>query len=240
MNSPKQNSFKVLVSSCTGWITLINLVVFLLISWQSGSLMSPQGSSLFYWGAKESNSILAGEYWRFATPLFIHIGLIHFMVNSYSLYALGPYTERVFGKKLFLTIYLVAGIVGNIASTISTPNPSAGASGSLSGIMGAGFWFEWAISRSPNPLLAKTSMVKSFYPVIILNLMIGFMVPMIDHAAHMGGLITGVWLSAAFLNWFPNSVQPRNQPKGLILGLAFALAVIYGVYMATQTEYHLW
>lgn len=195
--------------------------------------MTPEGSNLFYWGAKESQLIRDGEYWRFITPLFIHIGLIHFLVNSYSLYALGPYTERVFGKKLFLSIYLASGIAGNIASTIIHPNPSAGASGSLFGIMGAAFWFEWAISRSPNPLLAKTSMVKSFIPVILLNLFIGFMIPMIDHAAHMGGLVTGIWLSAAFLNWYPNSVKKRNQSLGLLLITSFMLTLIYGAFKAT-------
>jgi rhomboid protease GluP len=224
-------------ANCTSILIAVNLVVFLIISWQSRTVLGPQGSSLFEWGAKNSLAIVEGQYWRFVTPVFIHIGIVHFMVNNYSLSALGPYMERVFGANLFLAIYLISGIAGNIASAAFQPNPSAGASGALFGIMGAGFWFEWALSRSGNPQLAKASMVKAFAPVIGLNLMIGFVLPMIDYAAHIGGLVVGVWLTAIFLDLFPNPVRQRRVVRGYFLTATLILTLVVGIYFATLGDY---
>ena len=60
--------------------------------------------------------VTAGQFWRLITPMFLHIGEIHFAVNMYSLYVLGPGLERHYGHARFLALYLIAGFAGNVVS----------------------------------------------------------------------------------------------------------------------------
>lgn len=222
------------IISVTNILIAFNFICFIIVSWQSGSLLSPRGSPLFAWGAKDSFMILEGEYWRYVTPIFLHIGIVHFLVNNYSLKVLGPHAEQIFGPKRFILIYVLTGIAGNIASAAYQPYPSAGASGALFGILGSSFWFELALSRSSNPLLARTSMVKSFFPVIIINLCLGLMVPMIDQAAHLGGLISGVIVAEILLNMKKNMIKKVSYVKGIFLISFFTIVMAFGVYCSTQ------
>ncbi|GAE88104.1 rhomboid family protein [Acetivibrio straminisolvens JCM 21531] len=67
-------------------------------------------SLLIDFGAKENALIMMGEYWRFLTPVFLHNGITHLAVNSYSLYILGTTVERLMGRGRFLFIYIMAGL----------------------------------------------------------------------------------------------------------------------------------
>lgn len=218
----------------TNVFIVINLLFFLIVSWQSGSLLTPSGSALFLWGAKDSFKILEGEYWRYLTPVFLHIGVVHFLVNNYSLRMLGPHAEKIFGSKRFVLIYLLTGFIGNVASASYQPYPGAGASGALFGILGACFWFEWNMSRSKNPLIARSSMVKSFVPVIVINVIIGLMVPMIDQAAHLGGLVSGVMLTEILLSIQRNNLRKPHPIRGFALILVSCLFVLLGLYLSSH------
>ena len=59
-----------------------------------------------------------GDWWRLITSGFLHIGVIHLVVNMLSLYLIGPTLERFVGRLRFLVIYLVSmlGGVGGGAS----------------------------------------------------------------------------------------------------------------------------
>src|SRR5690349_6036262 len=48
-------------------------------------------------GAKDNLWIVQGEYWRFITPMFLHAGALHLLLNCYSIYNVGPSVERAFG-----------------------------------------------------------------------------------------------------------------------------------------------
>src|SRR5262249_20314828 len=87
----------------------INLLVFFLMIFCGGTASI---ETLRAFGAKENTLILKGEYWRFVTPIFIHIGLIHIGFNSYALVALGPAVEKLYGSARFVVIYMFAGIMG--------------------------------------------------------------------------------------------------------------------------------
>ena len=83
--------------------------------------------ALVDFGAKVNELIGKGEYWRFVTPMFIHIGAMHLLVNMYSLYMIGPPVERLYGTARFLVMYVLSGIGGVACSylTISSDAPSA-------------------------------------------------------------------------------------------------------------------
>src|SRR3954470_20549721 len=81
-------------------------------------------------GAKDNKSIkINGEYYRLLTSMFLHLGILHIGVNAYSLYAIGPETERIYGTSRFLAIYFIAGLAGGVASFALSAAPGVGASG---------------------------------------------------------------------------------------------------------------
>mgnify|MGYP005837561869 CR=1 FL=1 len=152
-----------------------------------------RGSQAFLnYGAKVNAALLAGEYWRFITPVFLHVGIIHILFNGYFLYVMGPQLEAVFGYGRFLLIYFAAGIWGVIFSLAFSDRPSAGASGALFGILGALAVFFYVNRRGFG--LAGQSQLRSILTVAGLNLLIG-LTPGIDNWGHIGGMAGGALLA---------------------------------------------
>lgn len=141
-------------------------------------------------GAKYSPYIINGQYWRLITPMFIHIGLQHLLINMITLYFLGTLLENIFGKTRFLIIYLVSGICGNIASfAFNFSSISAGASTALFGMFGSFLMLGESFRR--NPYLQTMS--RQFFLLVILNIFFG-MFGNSDLAGHLGGLVSGFLL----------------------------------------------
>ena len=86
-----------------------NIIVFVLMAFAGGS---ENESTLLAFGAKQNLLIDNGEIWRFITPIFIHIGLLHLAFNSYALWIVGPQVEKLYGGPRFLTLYLLTGSGG--------------------------------------------------------------------------------------------------------------------------------
>ena len=145
-------------------------------------------------GAKVNRAIAAGQVWRLVTPLFVHGGIVHLLVNMYSLNVLGPLVERLFGPRRMLALYLLAGVGGSVASLALTPAASVGASGAIFGLLGALAAFLALHRRALGP--AGRLQLRQLAFVALLNLGLG-LTPGIDNAAHLGGLISGAALAAA-------------------------------------------
>jgi len=132
-----------------------------------------------------------GEWFRLITALFVHGGILHILFNMYALYYLGNLVEFTYGVWRFLTFYFASGIVGNIATQIFYPTSiSLGASGAIFGLAGvlltAGF-------RSDTPIFIRGYTGISLLPMIIFNIIYGFIPGSgINNAAHIGGLLTGM------------------------------------------------
>ncbi len=78
----------------------------------------------------------------FVTHMFLHAGFFHLFSNLIFLWVFGDNIESHFGKPWYLIIYFVSGIVGALAQFALTPDsaiPMVGASGAISGILGAYF-----------------------------------------------------------------------------------------------------
>lgn len=202
-------------------LLIANLFVFLLM-WESSGLTSPvlwQGFHepvLIAYGAKLNYLINAPNYqwWRFIAPMFIHVNLIHLLVNMYSLMIIGPFVEKLYGSAKFVVFWVLTGIAGVVASYLTVrPQlatgpfarfifknedvPSAGASGALFGLVGVLFVFGIKFRREL-PEGFKRAFGTGMLPIIVLNLFIGFVGRgFIDNAAHLGGLLTGAALAVA-------------------------------------------
>lgn len=165
---------------------------------------------LFHAGAIFPDIPQTGQWWRLVTAMFIHIGLLHLLVNSWALYQLGALFEMMFGTTRFLFTYAVTGVVASFASVLFTRSIAAGASGAIFGILGA---LIVAIRRSPR--WRNESWTKGLVQQLIfwagLNIFLGFSVAFIDNAAHLGGFITG--LVAGLI---PHDVPPP-PPRDLVI-----------------------
>lgn len=163
-----------------------------------------------------------GEYWRLLSAMFLHGdgtvrgGLLHLGVNLYALWQLGRLYEIMFGTRRFVMIYFVTGIAASVTSLLryvllDHGGASVGASGAIFGVLGA---FIFSIRRSPrwrNERWAR-GIVQQLLFWIVVNIAIGFTVPQIDMAAHIGGLLTGLLLGATL----PQKEPPLPPSQAVI------------------------
>ncbi|WP_026689264.1 rhomboid family intramembrane serine protease [Alteribacter aurantiacus] len=167
------------------------LAMFALVE-QAGS--STDIRTLIEFGAKFNPLIHDGEWWRFFSAMFLHIGFLHLFMNSLALFYLGGAVERIFGTRRFILIYFVAGLTGSVASFAFNEQVSAGASGAIFGCFGALLYFGLKHRR-----LFFRTMGMNVIVILVINLSLGFLVPMIDNGAHIGGLVGG-FLASAIVN----------------------------------------
>jgi membrane associated rhomboid family serine protease len=138
-------------------------------------------------------AVADGEYWRLWTVTLVHASLPHLFFNMFALYLAGPLVETLYGSRLFVLFYLVCAAAGSIASFVFGGNaPAVGASGAIFGLFG----LLLAASRAHHPVLDRRgrALIGQVGILILINLVIGFVIPRIDNAAHIGGLLAGIWL----------------------------------------------
>lgn len=216
------------------WVTYtlltINTVLFLLLSYfgsRGGEFSFFEGSTnietLLQFGAKSPFHIVEGEYWRFVTPVFLHIGIMHFVFNSVALLSLGALIEHIYGRTRYLLLYLLAGVAGNVASFLLSDSIGAGASGAIFGALGAMIYVVLHRKTAWTQALGRDVLV-----ILAINIVIGFFNPSIDNYAHFGGLIGG--FLAAYALALPGQRRPALQAlSALVLVGAMALGMTYGI-----------
>lgn len=199
----------------------IQLIMFAVLELHGGSTNT---ETLLKYGAKENFRILNGEWWRFFSPMILHIGFIHLLMNTFALYYLGTEVERLYGKMRFLLIYVFAGFLGSLASFVFNTNISAGASGAIFGCFGALLFFGTAY-----PSLFFRTMGPNVIGIIIINLALGFMIPGIDNSGHIGGLVGG-FLAASIVH-LPKRKEFVKRLAGLVATIAAVGALFYVGYV---------
>src|SRR6185369_13058005 len=159
----------------------INIAIFLLMTFAGGTTNE---STLLAFGVKSNAEIGQGQIWRFITPIFIHIGLLHLFFNSYALWIVGPQVEKLYGPARFVLLYVATGAAGVAGSYFYHPySISAGASGAIFGLFGVLLVFGIRYRNSIPPFF-KRAVGTGVLPVIVLNLVIGFSMPnVVDNSA---------------------------------------------------------
>lgn len=135
------------------------------------------------WGMQPAAIALADQWFRLFTSVFMHAGLLHLGFNMYVLFLLGTPLERVLGHGRFLTLFLVSGLGGAVASYAFSPvmTLSVGASGAIYGLM-AGYI---VIARR---LDAEATQI---IVLLAINVVLGFVLSGVDWRAHLGGAAVG-------------------------------------------------
>jgi len=203
------------------WVLIgVNILIFLLM------YIIGKGSedlvTLTNFGAIIPSLVKSGDYYRLISSAFLHIGFIHLICNMYSLFIVGPTIEHFFGKAKFLVIYLYSALIASLfVMVFSGANTiSAGASGAIFGLLGSLLYFGYTYRG-----YIGAQIIKSIIPVIVINLFIGFTLPGISNAAHIGGLIGGVF--ASFMVGVNDKKEISKRITGTILTIIFTAFMIY-------------
>jgi membrane associated rhomboid family serine protease len=142
-----------------------------------------------------------GGWYRLITAMFIHYGLLHLLMNMWGLWILGRQLEAVLGRGRFLALYLLAGLGGNVAAYLFSPDAlSAGASTAIFGLFAA---YAIIVRRLGGSLAG-------ILPILAINLYITFFFPGISKAGHLGGLVVGA-IVAAGLAYAPRGARTQVQ-----------------------------
>ena len=162
-----------------------------------------------------------GDYYRLISAAFMHANIAHLIFNMYALWIIGMQLESFIGKWRYLVVYLFSAISGSLLSVIVTPNAvSVGASGAIFGLLGALLYFGYHYR-----VYLGTVIKSQIIPLIVINLLLGFMVPGIDNAAHIGGLIGGALIMIGVGVKYKSSNFERIN--GLIVSAIYLGFLIY-------------
>jgi membrane associated rhomboid family serine protease len=198
------------------------------------ALLSPD-ESLFSLLVLDRADVRAGELYRLLSVTLLHANFLHLFFNMYALYLIGPIVESIWGTRLLAVFYLLTGIAASTASISFSPGPAVGASGAIFGLVGVLL----AGTRVHHPVLDRRArqIVPQLGTIVIINLVIGFAgAGAIDNAAHIGGLLSGMWLGlfvppgkvptlrSAWQN--PRGETAMRSPAVMLAGVAALLAAI--------------
>lgn len=196
-------------------IIVLNLMVFLY-----GMLHS--NDELINIFGNNYELVQKGQFYRLLTCMFVHGSIMHLLLNMYALYTIGPVVERYYGKSKYIFIYLVSGLLGSVFSSVfmSAGSISIGASGAIFGLLGSICYFTYYYRATLQGILRE-----SIVPVIVINLIIGFMLPSVDLVAHIGGLLGGILVSMGL--GIGDKYRKNDQINGFIVLILMFIFLIY-------------
>lgn len=213
-------------------LVVINVVAFFIPAYFDTRFLDSlaQTSFLIDWGGNISALTYSGEYWRLLSSQFLHAGRIHLLMNMLALWSIGSVLEARLPRLVYLTIYLLSGIAGGLASAIYNSDSlivSCGASGAILGLAGA--------------LLAHVIVVPGDKGVPIKSLLVSLGLTFaagafasVDNMAHGGGLAFGL-IFGALIVFIIHVWQPGYMMRSIIFcglsGCSLAAAVaVYTIF----------
>lgn len=210
----------------------INVAVYAVETFSSGLHFDISSRVLVDMGAMYPPLIQsAGDLYRFVTPMFLHLDLMHLAFNMVALYSVGALLEQVLGKANFIALYFIGGITGNVVSYLAGiyleggMAVSAGASTSVFGLFVATALLG-VLHREGRTFFAEYS--KGMWGVIAANVAYSFLVPGISISGHLGGALGGA------IAMFMLPEYGLKVPNPVRVVVAIAWAAFLGWVLASQ------
>lgn len=180
---------------------------------------APSIKALYVLGLTGGSAWNCGHIWTLLTATFLHGSLLHIFFNLSWLRSIGLINAHLFGPARFINIYILTGIGGFLASNLWSNAPTIGASCSLFGLMGVLI----AFGQRRGGELGK-NISRQAWTWAIVGLCIGFAIPQVNNAGHIGGLASGYLL--AFI--LPSREHTKESFIEKILALALIALTLIG------------
>jgi rhomboid protease GluP len=203
-------------------LIIANISIYIIMVLSGVHFIMPESQDLVSWGANYRPVTLDGQVWRLLSSCFLHIGVIHLVLNMYALINIGLLLESVMGRNKFLILYLLTGLAASATSLWWHENTvSAGASGAIFGMYGV---FVALLTTNLIEKEQRRAHLQSMAIFVGYNLLYGLKGG-IDNAAHIGGLLSGVGLG--YLSYFALVRPDNNNFQKTILWGSVGLVLIY-------------
>ena len=218
-------------ATATAALAILILAAYVRTAAAGGDLWEIRNKVLFLHGANVPADWIAGEWWRYATSVFLHAGIMHLAFNLLALAMVGPVVEELYGRWATVFAFLSTGIVAAFASQqLGLDGVGIGASGALCGLIGVAAAAGHRLGTSRG-LELRNAMLKWLAYVLIFGFIIGA-----DNRAHAGGFVAGGLLGLAV----PAAAMRQPAPRriGIALGvvaLAGCLATVAAIFFPTMT-----
>ncbi len=148
--------------------------------------LSPSSRALGELGATGKWMVDQLGWWTLMSANYLHVGALHIVFNMLALYNIGPLITQLYGAYRFFAIYTLSGVGGFVASYLYGIPSTVGASAALFGLFGAAIYY----GKSRGGVFGET-VYKQIGGWAIYFIILGFLVPQINNAAHIGGMVSG-------------------------------------------------
>lgn len=242
--------------------SIMMIVVFAIDDWKMAPfsvnpMLGPYPDALIKAGARVTSLIVVdGQWFRIFSPLILHAGIIHYVINMLALGFIGAAVEQSHGFLNALVLFTVPGVGGNILSAIFLPQYiSVGASGGIFGLLGAciaDVVLNWKLlflkeADEDENHVTRRNFWCVFWLLLemLTNIMLGLVTPVIDNWTHLGGLAYGMCCALSTLptvnvGFFGVELGSWNKMRMIFVrffGLIFTLVLIMvtTIWLATST-----
>jgi rhomboid protease GluP len=182
------------------------------------SMLSPTRLAYYALGATGTRLVEDVGWWTLISANYLHGGVLHILFNMMALNQIAPMITQLFGTYRFFVIYTISGVGGFFISYISGIPITVGASAALCGLIGAAIYY----GKSRGGLFGQ-AIYKQVGGWAMGLIIFGFLIPQINNAAHIGGMVFG-GLCAYFLGYHEKSRE--NAPHRILAGGCMALTLL--------------
>lgn len=227
-----QNHQESLLQNLYTYIIGINAVVFLAMVIAGAGFLEPGTQELLDWGASYKPDILAGQWWRLLTSMFVHIGIMHLLFNMYALWAVSVFLEPMLGKLRYIIAYICTGIFGGLLTLWwHTDNiVVAGASGAIFGLYGVFFAL---LTTKLIPHEIRKDLLASIGIFVGYNLIYGLQAG-IDNASHIGGLLSG--FAIGYIYYYTLGEHALFSKITASIAIVFATLACMNLYLISSQD----
>src|ERR1035437_4901212 len=232
--------------SATVVLLMVNVVAFIIQSAVERFSNFPTNA----WFALSVDGLRHGFVWQLLTYQFMHGGWLHLLLNCWAIYIFGREVEETLGRNNFLTLYFTSGVIGGLFQALAGgllggrfAAPVVGASAGAFGLVSAyaALYPERPLMRLLFFIIPVNMRAKSLLLFSAILAVFGLIFPMdnIAHAAHLGGMITGLVFVRYAIHWhwhWPRLNQTLSQQLRPLVKTPHRAAAQWGQSTARADE----